>query len=153
MEDTMHRRSLLWGVLSAVSGALAASRAQAATETPAAGKLKVVYHLNDLDKVNFVLGNIQNHFDGVGGPDNVTIALVVHGQALKAFHAASANPDISKRVGQFSKAGLEMAACGNTMRTQHVTVNDLLPGFVAAEKGGVVRIAELQSRGYLYLRP
>lgn len=153
MEDNLHRRGLLWGMFSAVSGALAASRAQAAAETPASGKLKVVYHLNDLDKVNFVLGNIQNHFDGVGGPDNVTIALVVHGQALKAFHAASAQPDISKRVGQFSKAGLEMAACGNTMRSQHVTVNELLPGFVAAEKGGVVRIAELQSQGYLYLRP
>ena len=46
-----------------------------------------------------------------------------------------------------------MAACGNTMKSQHVTVNDLLAGFVAAEKGGVVRIAELQSQGYLYLRP
>ena len=148
----MHRRSLLWGVLSAVGGAFAATRARAATEKPAA-KLKVVYHLNDLDKVNFVLGNIQNHFDGVGGPDNVTIALVIHGQALKAFHAASANPDVTRRVGQFSKAGLEMAACGNTMKSQHVTVNELLPGFVAVEQGGVVRIAELQSQGYLYLRP
>ena len=148
----MHRRSLLWGVLSAVGGAFAATRARAATEKPAA-KLKVVYHLNDLDKVNFVLGNIQNHFDGVGGPDNVTIALVIHGQALKAFHAASANPDVTRRVGQFSKAGLEMAACGNTMKSQQVTVNELLPGFVAAEQGGVVRIAELQSQGYLYLRP
>ena len=148
----MHRRSLLWGVLSAVGGAFAASRAKAATETPA-GKLKVVYHLNDLDKVNFVLGNIQNHFDGVGGPDHVNIALVIHGQALKAFHAASANPDVTKRVGQFSAAGLEMAACGNTMKSQHVTVNELLPGFVVADKGGVVRIAELQSQGYLYLRP
>jgi len=149
----MHRRSLLWGVLSAVGGALAGSRAQAATGKPAAAKLKVVYHLNDLDKVNFVLGNIQNHFDGVGGPDNVTIALVIHGQALKAFHAASANPDVTRRIGQFSKAGLEMAACGNTMKSQQVTVNELLPGFVAAEQGGVVRIAELQSQGYLYLRP
>lgn len=148
----MHRRSLLWAMVSTLGGALAASRAKAATEAPA-GKLKVVYHLNDLDKVNFVLGNIQNHFDGVGGPDNVTIALVVHGQALKAFHAASANPDVTRRIGQFSKAGLEMAACGNTMKSQHVTVNELLPGFVAAEKGGVVRIAELQSQGYLYLRP
>lgn len=149
----MHRRSLLWGVLSAVGGALAATRAQAAAEKPAAAKLKVVYHLNDLDKVNFVLGNIQNHFDGVGGPDNVTIALVIHGQALKAFHAASANPDVTRRIGQFSKAGLEMAACGNTMKSQQVTVKELLPGFVAAEQGGVVRIAELQSQGYLYLRP
>jgi len=148
----MHRRSLLWGLISAAGGTLAASRAKAAAEAPA-GKLKVVYHLTDLDKVNFVLGNIQNHFDGVGGPDNVTIALVIHGQALKAFHAASANSDVTRRVGQFSKAGLEMAACGNTMKSQHVSVNDLLPGFVAAEQGGVVRIAELQSQGYLYLRP
>jgi len=68
------------------------------------GKLKVVYHLNDLDKVNFVIGNIENHFDGVGRPDNVTIALVVHGQVLRAFHASSANPDLSRRVGQFSRA-------------------------------------------------
>jgi len=108
---------------------------------------------HDLDKVSFALGNIQNHFDGVGGPDHVTIALVVHGQALRAFHSAAANPDISKRVGQFSKAGLELAACGNTMKSQNVVLKDLLPGFIADERGGVVRIAELQSRGYLYLRP
>jgi uncharacterized protein len=149
----MDRRSVLLRAAAAIGGAFTASRANAATEAPAAGKLKVVYHLNDLDKVNFVLGNIENHFEGVGGPDNVTIALVIHGPALRAFHAASANPDVSKRVGQFSKAGLQMAACGNTMKSQHVTVNELLPGFVAAEKGGVVRIAELQSQGYLYLRP
>ena len=147
----MHRRKSV-GCASAVGGAFSVAKASAATETPEK-KLKVVYHLNDLDKVNFVLGNIQNHFDGVGGPDNVTIALVIHGQALKAFHAASANPDITKRVGQFSKAGVELAVCGNTMKSQHVTVQDLLPGFVAVEQGGVVRIAELQSQGYLYLRP
>jgi uncharacterized protein len=150
----MHRRNILWGALSAFGAAFAASRTDAATEaTSPPAKLKVVYHLNDLDRVSFVVGNIQNHLDGVGGPDHVTIALVVHGQALRAFHSASANPDLSKRVGQFTRAGLELAACGNTMKSQNVTVKDLLPGFVAAERGGVVRIAELQSQGYLYLRP
>jgi intracellular sulfur oxidation DsrE/DsrF family protein len=157
----MHRRSILWGAVtalgSAIAAALATSRANAATDavpqTRPQQKLKVVYHLSDLGKVNFVLGNIQNHFDGVGGPDNVTIALVVHGQALRAFHASSANPDITRRVGQFSKAGLQLAACGNTMKSQKVELKDLLPGFVNADKGGVVRIAELQSQGYLYLRP
>lgn len=149
----MDRRNMLLRAAAAVGAVFAASRADAATETPATGKLKVVYHLNDLDKVSFVLGNIQNHFDGVGGPDRVTIALVVHGPALKAFHSTSASPDISKRVGQFSKTGMEIAACGNTMKSQNVTVNELLPGFVVADKGGVVRIAELQSQGYLYLRP
>jgi uncharacterized protein len=149
----MHRRSILWAAASALGAAFAASRANAATEAPAPNRLKVVYHLSDLDKVSFVVGNIRNHLDGVGGPDKVTIALVVHGQALRAFHASSANPDLSKHVGQFSKAGLELAACGNTMKSQKVGLADLLPGFLAADKGGVVRIAELQSQGYLYLRP
>jgi len=149
----MHRRSILWAAASAFGAAFAASRANAATEAPATKKLKVVYHLNDLDKVSFVVGNIQNHLDGVGGPENVTIALVVHGQALRAFHASTANPDLTKHIGQFSRAGLELAVCGNTMKSQKVGLADLLPGFVAADQGGVVRIAELQSQGYLYLRP
>ncbi|MGY3587209.1 intracellular sulfur oxidation DsrE/DsrF family protein [Bradyrhizobium sp. USDA 4341] len=149
----MHRRSILWGTLSAIGAGFAASRANAATETQPLGKLKVVYHLDDLGKVNFVIGNIQNHLDGVGGPGNVTLALVVHGQALKAFHSAAANPDLSKHVGQFAKDGIELAACSNTMKSQNIGVKDLLPGFVAAEHGGVVRLAELQSQGYLYLRP
>jgi uncharacterized protein len=150
----MYRRNILWGALSALGMVFTASRVSAASEAdPPPGKLKVVYHLADIDKVHFVLGNIQNHIDGVGGPDNVTIALVVHGPALRAFHAESANWDIAHRVGQFSKAGMELAACGNTMKAQNVTLKDLLPGFVGAEKGGVVRLAELQSQGYLYLRP
>jgi intracellular sulfur oxidation DsrE/DsrF family protein len=149
----MHRRNILWAAASAVGAAFAASRAGAATEAPATKKLKVVYHLNDLDKVSFVVGNIQNHLDGVGGPDNVTIALVVHGQALRAFHASAANPDLTKHIRQFAKAGLELAVCGNTMKSQKVGLADLLPGFIVADQGGVVRIAELQSQGYLYLRP
>jgi intracellular sulfur oxidation DsrE/DsrF family protein len=39
------------------------------------------------------------------------------------------------------------------MNSQNVALKHLLPGFVAAERGGVVRIAELQSEGYPYLRP
>jgi intracellular sulfur oxidation DsrE/DsrF family protein len=149
----MNRRNILWSAISALGGAFAAQGAKAATEAGPGGKLRVVYHLSDAEKVNFVLGNIQNHIDGVGGPDHVTIALVIHGPALKAFQSAQANPDITRRVGDFSKDGVELAACGNTMKAQNITLKDLLPGFVSAEKGGVVRIAELQSQGYLYLRP
>jgi hypothetical protein len=114
---------------------------------------KVVYHLSDLDKVDFVLGNIKNHFNGMGGPDKVTIALVVHGPALKAFHAAGATPDMTKRTDEMKKSGLELNACIHSMRAQEVTLKDLLPGFIVADKGGVVRLAELQSQGYVYLRP
>lgn len=70
----------------------------------------------------------------------------------RAF-AAGAAQDVKTRVGHFSRTGLQLAACGNTMKAQNLTLNDLLPGFVVADRGGVVRIAELQSIGYLYLRP
>ncbi len=149
----MDRRNMLFRAVAAFGAAFAATRAEAAAESPVQDKLKAVYHLSDLDKVPFVIGNIQNHLDGVGGPDHVTIALVVHGPALRAFHSAQANPDLSQHVGKLSRAGVGFAACGNTMKSQKITLNDLLPGFVAADKGGVVRIAELQAQGYLYLRP
>ena len=153
----MHRRNILTAVLAGAGGLFAAAtaprRAKAAMDRPVPEKTKVVYHLADLDKVSFVLGNIRNHYDGVGGPDKVTIALVVHGPALKAFKAASAAPDFKHSVGEFSKSGLEMNACGNTMRAQKITLADLLPGFIEADKGGVVRLAELQGQGYVYLRP
>lgn len=150
----MNRRGILAAVLSAggVFAAAGASRAKAATPS-APDKSKVVYHLTDLDKVTFVLGNIRNHYEGVGGPENVTIVLVVHGPALKGFHAASASHDNVKRVAEFTKAGLQVNVCANTMKGQSVTLQDLLPGLTVAAGGGVVRIAELQSQGYVYIRP
>ncbi len=149
----MHRRNIIAGVLAGIGGLMATARAKADTPHTGPDKSKVVYHLSDLDKVSFVLGNIRNHYAGVGGPDKVTISLVVHGPALKAFQIASASPDLRHRVGEFSKTGLELNACGNTMKAQKITLKDLLPGFIAAEQGGVVRIAELQAMGYVYLRP
>jgi uncharacterized protein len=148
----MHRRNMLAAALAtagAMISALGATRANAATPDVS----NVVYHLDDVDKVDFVLGNIHNHFSGMGGPDKVTIALVVHGPALKAFHAAGASPDMTKHTAELSKSGLQLNACINTMRAQDIALKDLLPGFIVADKGGVVRLAELQSQGYVYLRP
>jgi hypothetical protein len=148
----MRRRSLLQLALALTPASLLATRAQAATPaTPDAAK--VAYHLSDLDKVDFVLGNIANHYNGMGGPENVTIALVIHGPALKAFHKANASPDVTKHAADYTKNGLQLHACINTMRGQNVTLEDLLPGFAVADKGGVVRLAQLQAQGYAYLRP
>ena len=114
---------------------------------------KVVYHLADLDKVGFVLGNIRNHFDGMGGPQHVTIALVVHGPALKAFHLDGAAPGDGARCRRFAQDGARTECLHPHHGAQNVTLKDLLPGFAVAEKGGVVRLAELQAQGYAYLRP
>jgi intracellular sulfur oxidation DsrE/DsrF family protein len=149
----MHRRNILSAAFAATSALFAAGSRSARAQTPTREAAKVVYHLSDLDKVQFVLGNIDHHLAGAGGPDKVTIQLVVHGPALRAFHAAAANPETARKVAGVVKADVRLAACGNSMRGQNVTLKDLLPGFTVADRGGVVLIAELQVQGYVYLRP
>jgi intracellular sulfur oxidation DsrE/DsrF family protein len=148
----MNRRNMLWSALVSLGAGWVATPAQAATEAPIA-RQKVVYHLADSDRVNFALGNIQNHLDGMGGPEHVSIVLVVLGPALRGFHRDGANPDITQRVAKLAKAGVGFAACKNTMKAQDVALDGLLPGVAVADKGGVVRIAELQAQGFAYIRP
>ena len=119
----------------------------------AAEKLKVVYHVTELERVPFVLGNIENHIKGVGGPENVEIVLVAHGTAVKAFEKTSADPKLLERFGVLKTQGIEFDACGNTLNKDKLTLKDLPEGFVRVDQGGVVRLAELQHAGYLYIRP
>jgi len=149
----MHRRNMLAAAFGSAGALIAATfgatRAKAATPDAA----KVVYHLDEIDKVDFVLNNIKNHVNGMGGADKVHIELAIHGPALKAFHAKSASAELTGRIADMTASGLKISACINTMRAQDVTLADLLPGFAIADRGAVVRIAELQAQGYVYLRP
>jgi len=145
----MERRSILRAGLTGLFGAFGL---RAASAEPSK-RQRVAYHLTDVDRVTFVLGNIQNHINGVGGPDRADIRLVVHGPGLKAFHALEAEDHATSTVERLVKAGVGFDACANTMKAQGVKLDDLLPGFAVAENGGVVRLAELQQQGYAYLRP
>jgi intracellular sulfur oxidation DsrE/DsrF family protein len=128
--------------------ALAAWLPAFAAEAP-----KVVYHLADEDKVTFALGNIRNHINGVGGPDKVQIVLVMHGPAAKAFVEIDAVDRVRGAVAQLIADGVEIDVCANTLKALKLSLEDMLPGMQLAANGGVVRIAELQSQGYLYIRP
>ena len=114
---------------------------------------KAVYHLSDIDKPMFVLGNIHNHLTGMGGPGTVELALVVHGPPLMAFRRAANNDALKQAVAALVANCVALFACSNTMRGMDLTLEQLLPGFAAAERGGVVKIADLQGQGWAYLRP
>ncbi|MEO5756494.1 MAG: DsrE family protein [Mesorhizobium sp.] len=145
----MRRRDMFRAVLAGTGTLLGLRAAEAATTQSA--RLKVAYHLSDLDKINFVLGNIKNHYEGTGG--NVDIVLVVHGPALAGFKSKGISAAVSGRFASLVQQGLDPHACANTMQGMDIGLADLLEGFHAAEKGGVVKLAELQSQGYAYLRP
>jgi hypothetical protein len=128
--------------------------AGAATATALAqDKLDVVYHVSEAERVPFVLNNIQNHIDGVGGPDNVHIVLVAHGPAINAFSDVEATEKVRGSLAKLKDEGVELAMCGNTLKSFKVNLDELLPGWVEIPQGGVTKIAELQSQGYVYIRP
>ncbi len=143
----MRRRDMFHAILAAIGASFALRQARAADN---AG-LQVAYHLSDADRASFVLGNIRNHYEGTDG--RATIALVVHGPALAAFRTKSASAVVSADFAFLQKRGLAAHACANTMRGMDLSLADLLRGFVVAENGGVVKLVELQRRGYAYLRP
>jgi len=119
----------------------------------AADKVKVVYHVSDAEKVPFVLNNMRNHIDGVGGADNVELVLVSHGPAVKRFVDIEAVDKDRAAISKLQAQGVEFDVCANTLTAMGIEPDELLADFVIAEKGGVTRIAELQSQGYLYIRP
>jgi uncharacterized protein len=51
------------------------------------------------------------------------------------------------------KEGTQFNACGNTMTTFKIKKEDLPAGTIVVEQGGVVRLAQLQEKGYSYIRP
>jgi len=116
-------------------------------------KLDVVYHVSDEDKVGFALNNIQNHINGIGGPDKINVVLVSHGPAVKRFNDIEAVNSVREKVAKLQQQGVVFEACANTLAALNLEPDELLEGFVIAEQGGVTRIAELQSEGYAYLRP
>jgi intracellular sulfur oxidation DsrE/DsrF family protein len=116
-------------------------------------KLDVVYHVSEEARVPFVLNNMQNHIDGIGGPDKINMVLVSHGSAVSRFNDIEAVDQVRNSVAKLQEQGVTFEACANTLIALNLEPDELLSGFVIAEQGGVTRIGELQSEGFVYIRP
>ena len=135
---------------------LAVAGAQASHQPPSPKKHKIVYHLSEAgaDKAKFVLRNIQNHVDGTQGWQHIeALELVVHGPALKTFVTKTIDPDVKRATEALQDRGMEFGACGNTMKSFDISLEQLPTGAKHLSQGGVVRLMELQELGYAYIRP
>jgi uncharacterized protein len=119
----------------------------------AGDKPRVVYHVADEDKVGFVLNNVKNHLEGVGGGENIEIVVVSHGPAVKRLVDIEAVDQVRNGVAGLQAQGVSFEACANTLTALGIERDELLPDIKIAEQGGVTRIAELQGQGYAYIRP
>jgi len=120
-----------------------------AAESPAV-RHKVVFQVSDNDaaKWNLALNNIRNIQQDLGR-ENVDIELIAYGPGLNMLKLDSA---VAGRVAETLGSGAGVVACENTMRSQKLGKNELLPniGFV---KAGVTALMTRQQQGWAYIRP
>ena len=111
---------------------------------------KVVFQVSDADPArwNLALNNARNVMADLGR-DNVAIEVVAYGPGIGMLKKDSA---VGPRVAEAMAAGMSVVACGNTMRNQKITREDMLPGIGYVE-AGVVQLMKRQREGFAYVRP
>ena len=143
----MRRRTFL---AAAASGAVVSLLPLAASAQKAAKKTRVVVQISEADPArwNLVLNNVKNLQDDLGAA-NVTIEVVAYGPGIGMLKLDAVS---NSRVSEAIKAGVQVAACENTMRNQKLVRADMHPD-VSYVPAGVVEIVKRQQEGWAYLRP
>ena len=110
---------------------------------------RVVFQVSeaDLGLHEQVLRNVANTMADLG--EGTRVAIVAHGPGLQLVLGATGQSDA---LAELVSAGVELLACGNTMRRLDVTDDQLLPG-VAVVSAGVAEIVRRQQDGWAYVRP
>lgn len=131
---------------SMMMGALALPAAAHAADSQVTPKVVFQVSDNDPAKWNLALNNIKNVQKDLKGAQ---IEVVAYGPGINMLKADS---EVANRVAEAADSGVKVIACGNTMRGQKLTKEDMNPkvGYVQA---GVVEIMERQMEGYTYVRP
>jgi hypothetical protein len=62
------------------------------------------------------------------------------------------DPDVKGKIERLMTGGLKMGACQITMKRQNIKPEELIEGLPPIPSG-VVRVMELQEKGYAYIRP
>ena len=94
--------------------------------------------------------NVQKHF----GPGEADVEVVAYGPGLGILTMGKKNKQ-AKRVESLAMSDITFSACGNTMKKvakKKGKEPKLIEG-VKVVPAGVVRIMELQAKGYAYIRP
>lgn len=149
----MHRRffailGLLVGLLVGLFALAPAAGAAPKSAGKAAAKHRVVFQVNEDDtrKWNTILANINNVQEELGRVE-ITVVAIGPGLGMLKADALTANG-----VQDAMAAGVRFVACGNTMKSLHLTKDDMIDG-IAYARAGYVEIMRLQKLGHAYIRP
>ena len=119
-------------------------------------KQKVVYHINynDEKQLNAALGNVKNHVKAIGA-DKLDIKVVMHGNGLDLLKIANTDLNMQQKVIGLKKDGVAFQVCNNTLVSKKIDYKNDLFDVSKADivPSGVAEVANLQQKGYVYIKP
>jgi hypothetical protein len=119
-------------------------------------KQKVVYHINynDEKQLNAALGNVKNHVKAIGA-DKLDIKVVMHGNGLDLLKIANTDLNMQQKVIGLKKDGVAFQVCNNTLVSKKIDYKNDLFDVSKADivPSGVAEVANLQHKGYVYIKP
>ncbi len=101
---------------------------------------------------NLMLNNVANII-GAMGKEHVDIKIVAYGPGINMFRKdRSTVLERLHSLKTFAGPSVGYTVCSNTMKTMQVEKGEIVE-LVDDFYSGIVRIVELQEKGYVYLRP
>ena len=146
-------KTLVGAALLAAASLLLPLQSMAQAGSPAAAKqakYRLVFHVSENNPQQWQLAlNNAFAFQKNVGKGNAQIEIVAIGPGLNMLKAES---KVADRIAQALDQNIDVVACGETMKSTHVTEADLLGG-VRVVPGGLIEIVERQQAGWSYIRP
>ena len=115
---------------------------------------KVVYHMNDLNWGYRGLRNMKNHLNALGDK-NLDAIMVFHSSG--GFILVDGKKDkkghtFSDQIQALANRGVKFRLCANTVRGKKIP-KDKINLNAEIIPSGVAEVAELQHKGYVYVKP
>ncbi|NOY67084.1 MAG: hypothetical protein GXP13_06710 [Gammaproteobacteria bacterium] len=115
---------------------------------------KVVYHVNNLQTAYGALRNVKNHLNALGDK-NAEIIVVTHSSGAFAMVDGSKDKkghSFDSTIQKLANRGVKFTICANTIRGKKINKNKINLN-AKVIPSGVAEVADLQQKGYLYVKP
>ncbi len=115
---------------------------------------KVVYHVNNLQTAYGALRNVKNHLNALGDK-NIEVIVVTHSSGAFALVDGSKDKKghaFDAQIQKLANRGVKFEICANTIRGKKINKNKINLN-AKVVPSGVAEVADLQQKGYLYIKP
>ena len=120
---------------------------------------KVVYHVNNVAHAKAAFRNIKNHLNAIGDA-NADIIVVTHSSGAFALVDGAMGKkgkdgkvyDFRDMIASLANRGVKFEICANTIRGKKIPKNKINE-FAKVVPSGVAEIANLEQKGYVYIKP